>query len=177
MFDENGFAVKDCRVKVYNFSADEHEFISATMEHVVRGSGIPSKSTLVENLELKDGFTQVFDEESQTWSYVEDHRYSDVYNIHTKQKEDVRYIGNLKEEHTLLAPPSFDHDFIDGVWIITKEKQAELDAQEKQSEIDVLENELNQLKQDLIFAQAMGDDISDIVARVKEVREELEKLK
>lgn len=69
-------------------------------------------------------------------------------------------------------------------WIEITKKEAELisnpplpDEEERENSIRMLEQELNQLKQNLIFAQAMGDDISDIVARVKEVREELEKLK
>lgn len=177
IFDENGFAIKDVRVKVYNYDRENREFISSTMEHTVRGSGIPAQSTLIENLELKDGFTQVFDEESQAWSYVEDHRYSDVYNIHTKQKEDIRYIGELKEEHTLLAPPSFDHEFIDGTWVITEEMRAELDDQVKQQRINELESSIQKLENDLVVANLRGKDITEILNEIDEVEAELENLK
>lgn len=62
-------------------------------------------------------------------------------------------------------------------WVEDGALMQEYLEQEEQSKINALEKELDRLKIDLVFAQAMGDDISDIVARVKEVREELEKLK
>lgn len=149
LFNENGFAIKDCRVTVYNYDRENNEYISMTMEHVVKGSGIPARSTFVKPLDHKDGFTQIFNEEKQEWQYVEDHRYDDVYNIETKQKEDIRYLGALKPEHTLLAPPSHDHEFIDGAWIITKEKQAELDALEKQRKIQSLHDDLDNIERQI----------------------------
>lgn len=177
VFDENGFALKDVRVKVYNYDRENHEFISSTMEHTVKGSGVPAQSTQIQALELKDGFTQVFDEESQKWEYVEDHRYSDVYNIHTKQKEDIRYIGELKEEHTLLAPPSFDHDFVNGAWIITEEKQAELDDQVKQQRINELKSSIQKLESDLVVANLRGKDIAEILNKLDAAEAELKSMK
>lgn len=174
--DQNGFAIKNTRIKVYNYSFDEKEFISTTYEYVVEGSGIPALSTLIEPDADKIGFTQVFNEGQQSWEYVEDHRYEDVYNIHTKQKEEIRYIGALKPEHTTLAPPSIDHEFIGGSWIITEEKQVEIENINKQNEINNLQNELAMLEQKIVFGSVMGDDISQYKERVIEVRLELEKL-
>jgi len=149
LFNENGFAIKDCRVTVYNYDRENNEYISSTQEHVVAGSGIPANSTFVKPLDHKDGFTQIFDEEKQEWQYIEDHRYDDVYNIETKLKEDIRYLGALKPEHTLLAPPSLDHEFIDGAWIITEEKQAELDALEKKRKIQSLHDDLDNIERQI----------------------------
>lgn len=161
VFDENGFAIKDSRVKTYQYSQQDKEFIGVRMEHVVEGSGIPANSTLVENLELKDNFTQVFDEDSQNWSYVEDHRYDDVYNMHTKQKEDVRYIGALKAEHTLIAPPSFDHEFIDGAWIITEERKKELEQLDRLNSLNVKRSELDAINQEITMLKRITDRSED----------------
>lgn len=149
LFNENGFAIKDCRVTVYNYDFENNEYISSTQEHVVAGSGIPANSTFVKPLEHKDGFTQIFDEADQKWQQIEDHRYDDVYNIETKQKEDIKYLGKLKPEHTLIAPPSMDHEFINGEWIITEEKQAELDALEKQRKIQSLHDDLDNIERQI----------------------------
>jgi len=149
LFNENGFAIKDCRVTVYNYDRENNEYISSTQEHVVAGSGIPANSTFVKPLDHKDGFTQIFNEADQKWKYIEDHRYDDVYNIKTKQKEDIRYLGKLKPEHTLLAPPSFDYEIIDGEWIITEEKQAKLDALEKQRELQQLHDDLENIERQI----------------------------
>lgn len=146
LFNENGFAIKDCRVTVHNYDFENNEYISSTQEHVVAGSGIPANSTFVKTLDQKDGFTQIFDEEKQEWQYVEDHRYDDAYNIKTKQKDEIKYLGELKDEHTLLAPPSHNHEFINGEWIITEEKKAELDREEKEREIHELESQLDQVE-------------------------------
>lgn len=178
--DEKGFAIKDTRVKVYNYSRENNELTSSTYEHVVEGSGIPALSTLVEPNIDKIGFTQVFNETQKIWEYVEDHRYeSDVYNIHTKQKEEIRYIGALKTEHTTLVPPSIEHDFIDGVWIITEEKQAEIEATQKQQRINELEAEKSKLSTDMQMHMLL-DETAEATAcaqRIKEINAELEQLK
>lgn len=169
LFDKDGFAIKDCRMKVYNYDFENNEYYSSTLEHVVRGSGIPAHSTLVKPLEYKEGYTQIFNEDKQKWKYIEDHRYDDVYNIETKQKEDIKYLGALKPEHTLIAPPSHDHEFINSEWIITEERQKELDALEKQQEL----NELNQKLESIERGIARLERIKD---RTDEENEELEKL-
>lgn len=178
--DQNGFAIKDTRVKVHNYSRENNELTSSTYEHVVEGSGIPALSTRIEPNADKNGFTQVFNAEQQAWEYVEDHRYeSDVYNIHTKQKEEIRYIGTLKDEHTTVAPPSHDHEFINGEWIITEEKQAEIDAMQKQQRINELESEKADLKAKMQMHDLLEEKEEAKVAaqRLKEVEAELGSLK
>lgn len=148
MFDKNGLATKTFKALVYNYNGDG-EFNGSSYLQIEIGTGIPAQSTLIRPNERRDGFTQVFNEEKQEWQYVEDHRYDDVYNIETKQKEDIRYIGKLKPEHTLLEPPSMDHEFINGEWIITEEKQAELDALENQRKIQSLHDDLDNIERQI----------------------------
>lgn len=144
-FNENGIAIRNARVKVYQFDSFDKELVGTKYEHIVEGTGIPANSTFVKPLDHKDSFTQIFDEKKQAWQYIEDHRYDDIYNIETKQKEDIKYLGALKPEHTLIAPPSMDHEFINDEWIITEEKQAELDAFEKQRELHQMHDDLENI--------------------------------
>ena len=178
--DQNGFAIKDTRVKVHNYSRENNELTSSTYEHVVEGSGIPALSTLIEPNADKNGFTQIFNVAEQVWEYVEDHRYeSDVYNIHTKQKEEIRYIGALKDEHTTIAPPSFEHEFINGEWIITEAKQAEIEAMQKQQRINELESEKADLKAKMQMHDLLEEkeEAKAAAQRLKEVEAEIESLK
>lgn len=130
MLNKDGLATKDERLHVFNYDANG-EFTGSSFLKVEKGTGIPAQSTLVENLKSKEGFTQVFNEESEKWGYVVDHCYKKAYDVNTKQELEINYIGDLKSEHTLIAPPTYDHEFIDGQWIITEEKQAELEALKK----------------------------------------------
>lgn len=169
LFDDNGFAIKTCRVRVYNYSKPDNEYISTSMEHVVEGSGIPALSTLTPVNSDKDGFTQVFDPVKNKWEYVEDHRYDDVYNTQTKQLEKIAYLGPLHENHTLLAPPSPDHDFINGEWVITKEKEESLKKMELEMELSKLQQELDDVDKQIVRLERIRD-------RTEEEDNELEEL-
>lgn len=179
LFDNHGFAIKDCRVKVYNYTHEDNEYYGSTFEHVVEGSGIPALSTLVEPHSDKTGFTQIFNVEEQKWEYVEDHRYDEVYNIETKQKEDVRYLGKLKSEHTLIAPPSTDHEFVNGEWVITEEKQIALDELKKQQKVSELEERKNSLSTDMNMHLLLDEkeEAKAIAQQIKDINSEIEKLK
>lgn len=99
----------------------------------------------------------------------------DEYDYFLKNNQEHGYVVRMSKGSLIsckVEQPTEFHRWNEeiGEWEISPENLS-------LSQSQALEVELNQLKQDLVFAQAMGDDISDIVARVKEVREELEKLK
>lgn len=176
MLDKDGLAIQDVKLPVYHFNA-AREFTALLFIKIEIGTGLPGQSTLVPILEMKDGFTQIFNEKKQEWEYVADHRYKTAYDINTKQELEIDYFGELKEEHTLLAPPSFDHEFINGAWIITKEKQAELEAQAKQQEILEFEDQIKQLEQELLIAGMRGKDTTEINAELDALEVKLGELK
>lgn len=176
MLDKDGLAIQDVKLPVFHFNA-EREFTALLFLKIEKGTGLPGQSTLEPILEMKEGFTQVFNEKKQEWEYVIDHRYKTAYDINTKQELEIDYFGELKEEHTLLAPSSFDQEFIDGEWIITKEKQAEFDEQAKQQRITELESSIQKLENDLVVANLRGKDITEILNELDAVEAELESLK
>lgn len=176
MLDKDGLAIQDVKLPVYHFDA-KGEFTALLFIKIEIGTGLPGQSTLVPILDMKDRFTQVFNEKKQQWEYVVDHRYKKAYDINTKQEFEIDYFGELKDEHTLLAPPSYDHEFIGGAWIITEEKQAELDDQAKQQRINELELSIQKLESDLVVANLRGKDISEILKKLDSVEAELNTLK
>ncbi len=148
-FDENGFAKKDVRIKVYQYDPTNNEYIGTQHEHVPHGFGIPANSTLIKAGADKDGYTQVFDEKAQTWSYVKDYRYHDVYNTQTKQKDEIRYIGDLEDHHTLIAPPSQFHEFKDGEWTISEAAQIEKERLEEEALRMQKQQRLNEITKEI----------------------------
>ena len=176
MLDKDGLAIQDVKLPVYHFNA-AREFTALLFIKIEVGTGLPGQATLVPILEMKDGFTQVFNEEKQVWEYAIDHRYKTAYDINTKQKLEIDYFGELKAEHTLLVPPSFDHELINGAWIITEEKQAELDAQITQQQINELESSIQKLENELVVANLRGKDITEILNELDAAEAELNALK
>lgn len=174
-FDKNGIALRDVRIKVYQFDEQDKEYIGTQHEHVVEGTGIPANSTLIKAGIDKDGYTQVFDEKSQIWSYVKDYRYHDVYNTQTKQKEAIRYIGDLEDHHTLIAPPSTFHEYKDGEWIISEAARAEkerLEAEElrvqKQQRLNEITKEIEMLER---FERSADEEakLQSLIAESQEI--------
>ena len=176
MLDKNGLAIQDVKLPVYHFNAAQ-EFTALLFIKIEIGTGLPGQSTLVPILEMKDGFTQVFNEKKQEWEYAVDHRYKTAYDISTKQELEIDYFGELKEEHTLLAPPSYDHEFINGAWVITEKKKTELEGQAKQQKILELKAQIKQLEQELLIAGMRGKDTTDIIVELDILEAELESLK
>lgn len=178
MFDKNGLATKTFKALIYNYNKDG-EFNGSSYLQIEIGTGIPAQSTLIRPNDRKDGFTQVFNEEKQQWQYVEDHRYDDVYNINTRQKEDIKYLGKLKQEHTLLAPPSADHEFVNGEWVITEEKQIALDELKKQQKVSELEERKNSLSTDMNMHLLLDEkeEAKAVAQKIKDINSEIEKLK
>lgn len=107
---------------------------------------------------------------------VEDHRGEKYYSTQDGSEIEIKDLGSLPPTVTIIPRPDIWHVYIDGEWVMTAEKEAEKAEYEKQQKITSLNEELNQLKQDMIFAQMMGDDISEMKDRVLEIRAELEKL-
>lgn len=107
---------------------------------------------------------------------VEDHRGEKYYSTQDGSEIEIKELGSLPPTITTIPRPDIWHLYIDGEWVMTAEKEAEKAEYEKQQKITSLNAELNQLKQDMVFAQIMGDDISEMKDRVLEIRAELEKL-
>ncbi len=134
-------------MKIYNYNKETKEFTTSTnATESPREKGnylIPANATIKEPLPLKDGFAICFNEEKQSWEYIEDNRNKTVYQISTKQELKVDYLGAIKAEHTLLVPKEFDKwDDATKSWI--KDTEAVAKYEEAQTKLQK-EKELNEL--------------------------------
>lgn len=161
---------KKQRLDVYCF-AQNNEFTSVENIELQVGEGLPANSTLVKVIAEKDDFARVFNDGA--WEYIEDHRGEDVYSTFDGQKIEIKEIGALPENLTLKPRPSIYHNFIEGEWVEDTEAKQQT---ERQARINALNAEMTQLRSDIIFGQAMGDDVSTQIERVKDIRQELLKL-
>ncbi|MEY0545042.1 hypothetical protein AB7318_21045 [Providencia rettgeri] len=165
---KDGLATKTDYVTVYNYN-ENGEFTGESTTLIEEGTGIPAQSTLEKVNKEKKGFARVF--KDGKWTYFEDHRGAEVYDINTKQKEEVKYLGALKPEHTTIAPPSQDHDFVDGQWILTEEKKQEIAEREREAELARIQAERAKLMQEMQYHMLLGeeDKAREIALKIKEL--------
>lgn len=177
MLDKDGLAIQDVKLPVYHFDANG-EFTALLFIKIEIGTGLPGLSTLVPILEMKDGHTQVFNEEKQEWEHVVDYRYKTAYDINTGQGFEIDYFGELKEEHTLLPPPSYDHEFKGGKWVLSKAKKEEIAKREKDQKVHHLNSEISKLRakmQEHILMEET-EEAKAIVVKIRELEAEIKAL-
>lgn len=123
-------------IKIYNLRADTKEFIGAGDAYIPPHTGLPANCTTIAPPETKAGFVAIFDEETQQWDVVEDHRDEAVYDTTTRQQLYITEPGALPAGVTPVAPES-DFDVWDGQqWVKDEvaERKAALEATAIQKE-------------------------------------------
>ena len=106
---------------VYKYDITTKEFIQELEINEAYGSNLPFTTT-DKSLTKKYGFAICFNDTK--WEYIEDNRAKTVYVKDTKEELKVDYLGEIKDEHTLLVPKEFDEwDYTQNQWIENIEKK------------------------------------------------------
>lgn len=113
-FDENGYALEEGDVTVYNFNEFSHEYTGSSVEHLPIGFGIPSHSTLIAPPESREGYARCFN--NNEWVFVENHLGEVVYNTTTKAQSVVNYLGPIEEGYTNKVPTEYSV-WSNGEWV------------------------------------------------------------
>ncbi|MGU3416756.1 tail fiber assembly protein, partial [Enterobacteriaceae bacterium C34B] len=87
--DKNGIATKAGELTVYNYDAQTREYLSATVEYLPVGVGIPANSCITPPGDAETGFAILRTVALDGWEQVPDHRGETVYDTETGQTVDI----------------------------------------------------------------------------------------
>lgn len=102
--NKNGIATKAGDMTVYNFDGETFEFLSASVEFLAVGIGIPANSCTEAPLDAKDGFAVCRKAGLDGWRYVTDHRGETVYDTKTGQPVEITSLGDYPDNVTTIEP-------------------------------------------------------------------------
>ena len=99
-------------MKNFNYNSKTKEFISeseATKNPLEKGKFlIPANATKIKPLVAKENYTICFNEKLNKWEYKEDNREKTAYSTIDKSQSNISYIGEVKNDFTLLKPNEND---------------------------------------------------------------------
>lgn len=151
--NKNGIATKAGDMMVYNFDGETREYLSASVEFLAVGVGIPANSCTDAPLDEKAGFAICRTVSFDGWEYVDDHRGETVYDTETGQPVEITGLGDYPDNVTTIEPLTpydrwngsewvTDADAQKGGQVVTaQQKKASLLA-EAQSTISLWQTEL-----------------------------------
>ena len=131
-------ATKAGDVSVFNYDGETREYLSASVEYLAVGVGLPANSCIDVPGYLKKGFAICRTADLSSWEYITDHRDKTVFSIETMQPLKITALGDYPEGTTLEAPAS-PYDKWDGKKWVTdlavKRKSDIADAEKKRQRL------------------------------------------
>lgn len=111
------FSSEDQEIKLYSYDAVHKNFISSFVYFWANGTGFAANSTNIAPPDFQQEFTAIFNEETQVWSVVEDHRGEMVYSTEDKTEQKIDYVGPIKAGFTRLKPSNQFHEWNGTEWV------------------------------------------------------------
>ncbi|WP_237386155.1 tail fiber assembly protein [Xenorhabdus sp. Sc-CR9] len=120
-------------ITVYNYAEVTGEYLSATVEYLAVGVGIPAHSCTDEPPAASAGMAIFRTGDNLAWEHVPDHRGKTAHHTGTQQVLTIDYIGELKPEHTRLAPKTQFDKWNGKRWVTDAAKQQEYEVQQAEN--------------------------------------------
>ncbi|EKN4168537.1 tail fiber assembly protein [Yersinia enterocolitica] len=159
---------KEQIVTVFNYHYETKEYVGESDYYIAPYTGLPASCTEIKPLLAKKGYAVIFNEETQQWEYIEDHRQAEVYNTQTGEPQTISQLGFLPENTTPLAPTSQFDRWNGTQWIkdTDAEKQYYLtEARQKKSILlEEAKTQIEILKDSIEFNIATPTAESELVA-------------
>ncbi|EFH3309106.1 TPA: tail fiber assembly protein [Escherichia coli] len=127
-------ATKAGEITVYNYDSETREYISASIEYLAVGVGIPAYSCLDAPGTHKAGYAICRSADFNSWEYVPGHRGEVVYNTETGESKEITAPGDYPDNTTTIAPLTPYDKWNGEKWVTDTEAQhsAAVDAAEAQ---------------------------------------------
>ncbi|QLR26487.1 tail fiber assembly protein [Citrobacter sp. RHBSTW-01013] len=151
--NKNGIATKAGDMMVYNFDGETREYLSASVEFLAVGVGIPASSCTDAPVDEKAGFAICRTVSFDGWDYVIDHRGEAVYDTETGQPVEITGLGDYHDNVTTIKPLTpydrwngrewvTDEDAQKSAQVLEAEQQKSALLAEAQSTISLWQTEL-----------------------------------
>ncbi|EIG6327504.1 tail fiber assembly protein, partial [Escherichia coli] len=130
-------ATKAGEITVYNYDSETREYISASIEYLAVGVGIPAYSCLDAPGTHKAGYAICRSADFNSWEYVPDHRGEVVYNTETGESKEITAPGDYPDNTTTIAPLTPYDKWNGEKWVTDTEAQHSAAAEaQRQSLMD-----------------------------------------
>ncbi|ENL3128262.1 tail fiber assembly protein [Escherichia coli] len=121
---ENGVAVVEGGIVVFNFDGLTREFLSQSIEYLPVGVGIPANACIDEPLTARSGHVACRNTQLNGWEYLPDHRGETVWNVKTGEEQKITVPGDYPVD-TTINPPTTPYDKWNGErWVTDKAAKA-----------------------------------------------------
>ncbi len=128
-FDTNGIALENGEVTVY-ITDSNNIFTHSTIEQVFQGCGLSAGAYLDEPPHPQDGYVIV--RENDEWVQKANHRGKFAYKKATGEKVEIKEIGEISDDLTLLKPLNEPCKWNGEAWVIDEVKKSELKKQQQE---------------------------------------------
>lgn len=127
---ENGLAVIEGEIDVFNYDGLTREYLSQSTEHLPVGVSIPANACTDKPLATKKGYVVCRNSQLTGWEYLVDHRGETVWNVKTGEAQQITVPGDYPAD-TTIYPPSTPYDKWNGErWVTDEAVKAAADIAE-----------------------------------------------
>ncbi|MEY0015221.1 tail fiber assembly protein [Providencia rettgeri] len=127
-------------VKIYNYTSDTYEFISASDGYIDEDTPLIPYCTEVPVPVTKEGFAAIFNNDTNEWEYKADYRGQKAYHTETGEEVNIGFIGEIEPLFTKLEPKTEFDKWNGKKWVTdTAAQKAALVTQAEQEKAQRLE--------------------------------------
>ncbi|HGX0514941.1 tail fiber assembly protein [Citrobacter freundii] len=172
--NKNGIATKAGDMTVYNFDGETLEYLSASVEFLAVGVGIPANSCTDAPVDAKNGFAVCRATSLDGWNYVIDHRGETVYDTTTGKPVKITAPGDYADDVTTIAPSTPYDRWNGSEWVTDADAQKSaqvLEAEQQKSALLVeVQSTISLWQTELQLGIISDDDKASLISWMKYIQ-------
>ena len=172
--NKSGIATKAGDMTVYNFDGKTREYLSASVEFLAVGVGIPANSCTDAPVDGKAGFAICRSVGLDGWDYVTDHRGETVYDTETGKPFEITGLGDYPDNVTTIKPLTPYDRWNGSEWVTDEEAQKSaqvVEAQQKKASLlSEAKSVISLWQTELQLGIISDDDKASLIAWMKYIQ-------